>query len=712
MKNSKTDFEKSELKIKKAFSAATPDVLGSILSDCESQKEKVIYMNQSKHVNKFVKMAASIAAAVVIVLAGTASYFVYSANYKVSSTISLDVNPSIEITVNSKEKVLKVLPLNADAEKVVGNMDFSGSDLDITVNALIGSMLRNGYLNELSNSILISVDTKDETEGAELREKLTAEINAILSSDTFDGAVITQNITSDKQLQTLADTYGITPGKAQLVSRIVSSNELYSFEELSKLSINELNLLSATGTLADSSDNIDSTGKASTKAYIGEDKALETALNHANVDKSSALQIKTELDFEDGTMVYEVEFKYNGYEYDYEINATTGDIIKSGKEYDDDYNYNGNTTKPGNTNSGNSNTTNNYITQDTAKATALNHAGVKESDVQFVKNEFDYDDGRAVYDIDFKYGGYEYDYEIDASTGAIIKSEKEFDDDYRPTGSASGNSGNSTSGNTVSGNSGSANNYITQDTAKATALNHAGVKESDVQFVKNEFDYDDGRAVYDIDFKYGGYEYDYEIDASTGAIIKSEKDIDDDYRPTGSTSGNSGSANNYITQDTAKATALNHAGVKESDVLFVKNEFDYDDGRAVYDIDFKYGGYEYDYEIDASTGAIIKSEKEFDDDYRPIGSTSGNSGNSTSGNTASGNSGSANNYITQETAKATALNHAGVKESDVQFVKNEFDRDDGKAVYEIEFKHGAYEYEYEIDALTGEVIKSEKDIDD
>ena len=47
MKNSKTDFEKSDLKIKKAFSAATPDVLGSILSDCESQKEKVIYMNQS-----------------------------------------------------------------------------------------------------------------------------------------------------------------------------------------------------------------------------------------------------------------------------------------------------------------------------------------------------------------------------------------------------------------------------------------------------------------------------------------------------------------------------------------------------------------------------------------------------------------------------------------------------------------------------------------
>ena len=145
---------------------------------------------------------------------------------------------------------------------------------------------------------------------------------------------------------------------------------------------------------------------------------------------------------------------------------------------------------------------------------------------------------------------------------------------------------------------------------------------------------------------------------------------------------------------------------------FVKNEFDYDDGRAVYDIDFKYGGYEYDYEIDASTGAIIKSEKEFDDDYRPTGSASGNSGNSTSGNTVSGNSGSANNYITQETAKATALNHAGVKESDVLFFKNEFDRDDGKAVYEIEFKHGAYEYEYEIDALTGEVIKSEKDIDD
>lgn len=143
------------------------------------------------------------------------------------------------------EKVLETIALNDDAKVVLGDMDFKGSSLDVTMNALIGSMLRNGYLDELANSILISVDNKDPDLGAALQQKLTQEVNALLETNSFTGSVLSQTVSDDDELKTLAETYGITPGKAQLVQQLIQQNTLYSFEELSQLSVNELNLLIA-----------------------------------------------------------------------------------------------------------------------------------------------------------------------------------------------------------------------------------------------------------------------------------------------------------------------------------------------------------------------------------------------------------------------------------------------------------------------------------
>ncbi len=66
--------------------------------------------------------------------------------------------------------------------------------------------------------------------------------------------------------------------------------------------------------------------------------------------------------------------------------------------------------------------------------------------------------------------------------------------------------------------------------------------------------------------------------------------------------------------------------------------------------------------------------------------------------------------VTLEEAKATALKKAGLKESEVKFIKAKLDKDDGRWKYEIEFRHGYVEYEAEIDAETGAIIDWEKDI--
>ena len=422
-----------ESKIKQAFENATPDLLDAILQKSQQQKGKVIYMEQKKNKTAPIRRITAIAAALVLCIGGFAGYSAY-ANLAVDSVIELDVNPSIQLEVNSKERVIAVTPLNEDAKIVVGDMDFKGSDVDVAVNALIGSMLRNGYINDMANSILLSVNNDDPAKGAELQSRLSEEINTLLQTDTFEGAVLSQNITADQELDALAQQHGITAGKAKLVQQITAQNAMHTFEELAPLSINELNLLSSSAGL----ENVNSVGSASDKAYIGEAEAKAAAVAHAGVKEAEITRYEVEMDYERGTMVYEIEFHHNGREYDYDIDAVTGEVLWSESERDDDYRS---AKQPQNSQNQQPQEQQNsqqqskpapaedgYIGKEAAKAAALAHAGFSEAQVSRMKCELDREDGRVVYEIEFKCDGMEYEYEIDASSGSVLKYDKERDD--------------------------------------------------------------------------------------------------------------------------------------------------------------------------------------------------------------------------------------------------------------------------------------------
>ena len=160
---------------------------------------------------------------------------------------------------------------------------------------------------------------------------------------------------------------------------------------------------------------------------------------------------------------------------------------------------------------------------------------------------------------------------------------------------------------------GASSDYITAERAKQIALNDAGVKESAAVFLRANLDWDDGRMHYEVEFYSGSTEYDYDIDAVTGAILSSDRDMEDfqiwnggTSRPSGSTSS-SGSSNsgNYITAERAKQIALAEC---PSGSTVVKCQFDWDDGRAQYEVEIRNGWTEYDFEIDAVTGTIFSRD--------------------------------------------------------------------------------------------------------
>ena len=150
-------------------------------------------------------------------------------------------------------------------------------------------------------------------------------------------------------------------------------------------------------------------------------------------------------------------------------------------------------------------------------------------------------------------------------------------------------------------------NYIGEAKAKEIVLSHAGVKESEATFKKLKLDVDDRRTVYEIEFFTGSKEYEYKIDATTGEIISNKADTEDS-----SSNSQNNSTNSYIGNDKAQQIALNDAGLTSSQVSSLKTELEQEDSGWEYKVEFKYGQKEYEYKINATTGAII--ERHIDND--------------------------------------------------------------------------------------------------
>ena len=444
-----------EQKLRTALEHAAPDdfqgVLARISPKTQTEQTPIPFEAAARKKKRRWAPLAAAACLALVVAAGGGGW--YLQNNTVASVVSLDVNPSVTLNVNSKEKVLSAVPVNEDGGDILAGMDLTGVQLDVAMNAIVGALLTQGYVDELANSILITVEDDDAGRGARLQQELTDQADAILANTSVNGAILSQTIQNSQQLQQLSDSYGITTGKAALIQTIVDNgNSLHTFEELVGLSINDLNLLytslitapaepstgdgtSGSGTAAEPAPAIQSSGQASDSAYIGVEAAKSAAFAHAGLDTSQVTMGEVDFDYEDGRMVYELEFYASGAEYEYDIDASTGAVVKFSQEGGRPQTSSsaGSGGASGNVSSGagsgtaqsGAGGTATDIGREDALAAALNHAGVSQDQVYDLEVKQEYDDGRLEYEIEFKTGGWEYEYTISAADGAILDYERD-----------------------------------------------------------------------------------------------------------------------------------------------------------------------------------------------------------------------------------------------------------------------------------------------
>ena len=401
--------EKMEQRLAAAVEKTAPDDVNGVLSRCEARKGTVIPMTTKKTSNrKWITLIAACLA--VMLLCGGGGVF-YQQAHAVTSVVSLDVNPSIELKVNRSEKVLVCTPLNEDAKAILADMgggaDLKGAKLDVAVNAIVGSLVRNGYLDSISSAIMISVEDKDAARAEKLQRELTSAVGGVLQTSEAKAAILTQTLTQDAGLEQQARENSISTGKAALVNRVLALNSALKFDELAKLSVEELKDLAEAGAPA---------------MPIGTDKAMDiaaAAFGKASTAKMAYSAVDPELD--ESPAHYEVEItSQSGEEFEYKIDAYTGTILESKREAEDGAETSTKQpTKP---------VPSGDIGHAKAKSIALNHAGLSENQAYDMDVELDDEDGTFVYEVEFKSGNMEYDYEIDAASGAILKHETEPDD--------------------------------------------------------------------------------------------------------------------------------------------------------------------------------------------------------------------------------------------------------------------------------------------
>ncbi len=337
------------------------------------------------------------------------------------ATVALDINPSIELEIDKNEKIKEVKAINEDAVKVIGEMELDGVKLDVGMNAIIGSMLKLGYLSTDKNSILISVDAENKDKAAALKDKISGEINALFEN----AAVITQDFKDNRDVVSLAEANNISYAKAALIYKAVSAGLLdangvpYTAQALAKLNVNEIKLILDSKNF--NIEGVNSSGEASGGLYIGKSEALRIAFEKSELIATNAVSYEIEMDFDDDifALVYEVELVYLGdkTKYEYEIHAKTGEILEeevkpyNAGEHDDDL-----ITAPEGS-----------ITREAALDIAYADAGVTQENVRRPEIELDMERGVYVYEIEFKSEGVEYEYTLDAKTGEILKRESERD---------------------------------------------------------------------------------------------------------------------------------------------------------------------------------------------------------------------------------------------------------------------------------------------
>ncbi|WP_455017359.1 PepSY domain-containing protein [Oribacterium sinus] len=410
---SKMKQENMEKELQEAVQNLIPnDLFTRITAELDSKEEgakmeKVLVRRiERKSTSLGFKTVMQLVAACVALVLVVGGIFYYRGNLMVDSLVDLDVNPGIELLTNQKNRVLEAYATNGDGDKVLSGMDLHNVDLQVALNAIVGSMVQQGYMTKDTKGVLVTVQNKDQKKADNLRKLVVKEMEIALSTEDMNAAVFHQVIsTQNNNASAFARKNNISLGKAVFVLNLANKARSLDAKELAKMKISEIAKLVADKNI-DIRDIIE---------YDSDDSLWENiadAIEDINEGDDDYIVATIQQSTTQAVQVQPTETKAVAQT---ETQAATQTQPQTHAQTQPQTKLQTNAQPQ----------TGGRISADKAKDIAFGHAGVSAGQVRELSVEYD-DDG--VYEIDFKVGNTEYDYEIGAVDGSIRKADVEQDD--------------------------------------------------------------------------------------------------------------------------------------------------------------------------------------------------------------------------------------------------------------------------------------------
>ena len=381
---------------------ATPDVLDDILSKCEPKASKIISIDSRRPAlrgaKRRVRSLVAAAAALALVV-GIFGFGAYDRAYAADTVVRINADADVKLEVNVKGDVVSVSAAGEDAQQLLTGLDLKGTDVESAARAIADALAEAGYVTRDDNSILITVEADDPEKAGELERRLMDAVLSALAEKDIAGAVI--GLIPEQK----TDAAETADAKSALIDKALENLNGYTRDELNSLSVNQLNLLIEDRDLR--LEGVVTLGKASESAIVDRKTAEVTATAHAGMTEKGGFAAGVEMDCKYGKLVYDVSFEDGSLSFSYNIDAVSGLILSwAAKALDSD-------AAAGSDKSS--------ISLDQAKDIAFDHAGLSMNDVRRIAINVNDSTGGLTYDVQFAADGMEYEYDVDASTGVIIK---------------------------------------------------------------------------------------------------------------------------------------------------------------------------------------------------------------------------------------------------------------------------------------------------
>lgn len=244
-----------------------------------------------------------------------------------------------------------------------------------------------------------------------------------------------------------------------------------------------------------------------TEQIISRERAVEIALQSAGLTEEAVSDLEAELDKERNGLYWEVSFETARKEYDCDIHAYNGTVVKVETEKEEERPTAQPTTPPTQPVQTQA-VDKKAISRDKAVEIALNAAGLKKTEVKDLEAELDKERNGLYWEVSFETAQKEYDYEIHAYDGTVTRVETE-KEDQKPVATEP------------------VKPAISKSQAVEIALKAAGLKKADVAELETELDEERRVPVWEVSFETRQVEYSYEINAENGKIVKSESERND-----------------------------------------------------------------------------------------------------------------------------------------------------------------------------------------